>query len=101
MAKVSAFAKNNRRKAKVAKWATKRAALKQVVMDKSLPIEERFAAQQKLSSLPLDGAKNRIRNRCEITGRPRGYYRKCGLSRIIVREYGGRGEIPGLIKSSW
>lgn len=101
MAKKSSIEKNNRRARMIASASNKRSALKAVVMERSLPIEERFEAQMKLSDMPRNTAKNRHRNRCGLTGRPRGYYRKFNLSRIAVRELGNFGEIPGLIKSSW
>lgn len=101
MAKLSSVNKNNRRAKMAQAQRSKRAALKAIVMNKSIPIEERLAAQMKLSALPRNGAKNRIRNRCEVTGRARGVYRKFKLSRIKLREYGSFGRIPGLIKSSW
>ncbi len=101
MAKTSAVEKNNRRRRLTAKYAAKRQALKGIIMSKDLPIEERFRAQLKLAQLPRNGAKNRIRNRCEITGRPRAVYRKLGMSRLALREYGAKGLIPGLVKSSW
>jgi small subunit ribosomal protein S14 len=75
--------------------------LKAIVQDRKLPIEERFAAVLKLAQLPRNSARNRIRNRCEITGRPRGYYRKLKVSRIALRDLGSQGLIPGLVKSSW
>lgn len=80
---------------------TRRAKLKAMVMDKKLPIDERFAATQKLAEMPRNSARNRQRNRCELTGRPRGYYRKFKLCRIKLRELGSFGMIPGLIKASW
>ena len=101
MAKTSSVEKNNRRRKLVARSAAKRAALKAIIMDQSKPIEERFRAQLKLSALPRNGAKIRIRNRCEVTGRPRAVYRKLGMSRIALRELGNSGVIPGLVKSSW
>ncbi|QCI68674.1 30S ribosomal protein S14 [Phreatobacter stygius] len=101
MAKTSSIEKNNRRRALVARDAKKRAALKDVVMNQSLPIEERFAATVKLASLPRNGAKVRIKNRCEVTGRPRAFYRKLGMSRVALRELGNKGLVPGLVKSSW
>lgn len=101
MAKVSAFTKNKRRIRKAKNQAEKRAALKQIIMNRELPIEERFKAQLKMNELPRDGSKIRIRNRCEVTGRPRGYYRKLQMSRIALRELGNYGKIPGLVKSSW
>lgn len=101
MAKKSSIEKNNRRRALVARDAKKRAALKATVMDKSLSIEERFAATVKLASLPRNGAKVRIKNRCEVTGRPRAFYRKLGMSRVALRDLGNKGLVPGLVKSSW
>jgi small subunit ribosomal protein S14 len=79
----------------------KRAELKAVVMNQSLPIEERFAATIKLAEMPRNGTKIRIRNRCEVTGRPRAVYRKLGMSRVAMRELGNKGLVPGLVKSSW
>ncbi|TIT62228.1 MAG: 30S ribosomal protein S14, partial [Mesorhizobium sp.] len=79
----------------------KRAALKAIIMDQSKPMEERFRAQLKLAALPRNSAKIRIRNRCEVTGRPRAYYRKLKVSRIALRDLGNNGQIPGLVKSSW
>lgn len=101
MAKASAVERNNKRKRMAAKFAPKRAALKAVVMDKDVSLEERFDAQLKLAKLPRNGAKIRIRNRCELTGRPRSFYRKFKLSRIAVRQLASIGQIPGMIKSSW
>lgn len=101
MAKKSAVNRNEKVKALVAKYAEKRAALKAIATDESLPLEERFDARLKLAKLPRNSAPNRIRNRCEVTGRPRGYYRKLKMSRIALRELGNLGQIPGLTKSSW
>lgn len=101
MAKVSAIEKNNTRKKLTAKYASKRAALKAIVSNRELPIEERFKAQLELSAMPRNGAKTRVRNRCEVSGRPRGNYRKLGVSRIALRDLGSSGLIPGLVKSSW
>ncbi|MCO5133988.1 MAG: 30S ribosomal protein S14 [Phyllobacteriaceae bacterium] len=101
MAKVSAVEKNKRRRKTVANHAEKRAALKKIIMDKSTPMEERFRAQLKLAQLPRDGSKTRIRNRCEVSGRPRAYYRKLKMSRIALRELGNIGKVPGIVKSSW
>ncbi len=101
MAKVSAVEKNKKRRRLAAKYADKRAELKQTIMDKELPPEERFMAQLKLAELPRNSAKNRIRNRCRLTGRPRGYYRKFGLSRIALRDMAQFGSAPGVTKSSW
>jgi small subunit ribosomal protein S14 len=101
MAKKSAIENNLKKRQIVAQQAAKRAALKAIVMTKTLDLEERFAATLKLASLTRDGAKVRIRNRCEITGRPRAFYRKMRMSRIALRELGNKGLIPGLVKSSW
>lgn len=101
MAKLSSINKNNRRASMAKRDASKRAALKAIVMNRELPIEERMDAQFKLSRMPRNGAKNRVRNRCELTGRARGTYRKFKLSRIKLRELGSFGRIPGLTKSSW
>src|ERR1700753_2373182 len=101
MAKKSMVEKNNRRRKLVKQSAPRRARLKAIAMDKDKPMEERFAATLKLAELPRNSAINRVRNRCELTGRPRGYYRKHKLSRIALRELGSKGLIPGLLKSSW
>jgi len=101
MAKTSSVEKNNRRRKMAANHAPKRKALKAVIMNQSLPLEERFQAQLKLSAMPRNGAATRIRNRCEVTGRPRAFYRKLNMSRIALRELGSLGMIPGLVKSSW
>ncbi|OLP60514.1 30S ribosomal protein S14 [Xaviernesmea oryzae] len=101
MAKTSAIEKNKRRRKTVANQASKRAELKAIVMNQSLPIEERFKATLKLASLPRDGSKTRVRNRCEVTGRPRAFYRKLKMSRIALRELGNFGKVPGIVKSSW
>lgn len=101
MAKKSSVEKNNRRKRIVARDMLKRKALKDIIMTKTLPLEERFAAQLKLSKMPRDGSVVRVRNRCELTGRARGYFRKFKVSRICIRYLAGRGMLPGVIKSSW
>jgi small subunit ribosomal protein S14 len=101
MAKKSAVNRNDRVKKLVKQYAAKRAALKAIANNESLPLEERFDARLKLAELPRNSAANRIRNRCEMTGRPRGYYRKLKMSRISLRELGSHGLIPGLVKSSW
>ncbi|ACM26292.1 30S ribosomal protein S14 [Agrobacterium sp. SHOUNA12C] len=101
MAKTSAVEKNKRRRNTVATQSAKRAALKAIIMNQSLPIEDRFKATLKLASLPRDGSKTRIRNRCEVSGRPRAYYRKLRMSRIALRELGNFGKVPGIVKSSW
>ena len=101
MAKTSSVEKNNRRRKLVAQNAAKRRALKAIIMDHKQPLEERFQAQLKLAAMPRNGSKTRIRNRCEVTGRPRAYYRKLKMSRIALRELGSLGMVPGLVKSSW
>ena len=101
MAKTSAVEKNKRRAKLSATHASKRAALKDIVMDRSLPVEERFDATLKLAQLPRNGAKVRVRLRCELTGRSRGNYRKFKLSRNMLRELANTGQIPGLTKASW
>ena len=101
MAKLSAINKNNRRIKLSNKFYLKRLKLKKIIMDKKLPLEERFRAQQKLSKLPKNSAKSRVMNRCQITGRPHGVYRKLKISRIALRKLGLEGKIPGMIKSSW
>jgi small subunit ribosomal protein S14 len=101
MAKTCSIEKNKRR-ARLAKlYAGRRSRLKAIARDKKLTMEERFAATLKLAELPRNSAKSRIRNRCEVTGRPRAYYRKLKMSRIALRELGSKGVIPGLVKSSW
>ncbi len=101
MAKKSAIEKNNRRARLVKRYAVKRARLKAIARDRSLPAEDRFAAQLKLAELPRNSAPVRFRNRCLVSGRPRGYYRKFKMSRIALRDLGSVGQIPGLTKSSW
>lgn len=101
MAKTSSIEKNNRRKRMTKQFAGKRTKLKAVVMNRELPMDERLQAQMVLSALPRNSAKTRIRNRCELTGRARAYYRKFKVSRIMLRELGATGRIPGLTKSSW
>ena len=101
MAKTSSVEKNNRRRKLADQFAAKRKALKAIIMDQSKPMEERFRAQLKLAAIPRNSAKIRIRNRCEVTGRPRAYYRKLKVSRIALRDLGNNGQIPGLVKSSW
>ena len=101
MAKKSSIEKNNRRRRMSTKFSGRRARLKAIVNDKTKPVEERFAASLKLAELPRNSSRTRIRNRCELTGRPRAYYRKHKLSRIALRELGNKGLIPGLVKSSW
>ena len=101
MAKMSSINKNNKRIKLSDKLYKKREKLKNIVINKKLPLEERFKAQQKLSKLPRNSAKNRVMNRCQITGRPHGVYRKLKISRIALRQLGLQGKIPGLVKSSW
>ncbi len=101
MAKKSMIARDVKRRRMAKKFSAKRERLKAIAEDMSLPMDERFAARLKLAELPRNSSPNRIRNRCEVTGRPRGYYRKLRMSRIALRELGSQGQIPGLIKSSW
>ena len=101
MAKLSAINKNNKRIKLSEKFYKKRESLKKIIMNKEITFEERFKAQQKLSKLPRNSAKVRIRNRCQITGRPHGVYRKLKISRIALRQLGLEGKIPGMVKSSW
>jgi small subunit ribosomal protein S14 len=101
MAKTSSIEKNKRRRRMAARYAGKRAELKHIAHDQSLSLEERFQARLKLAELPRNSSPVRVRNRCEATGRPRGYYRKLKVSRIALRELGSAGLIPGLVKSSW
>ncbi|MGI8724897.1 MAG: 30S ribosomal protein S14 [Methyloceanibacter sp.] len=101
MAKTSMVERNNKRRDLVKKYKTKRTRLKAVAADRNLPAEERFAARLRLAELPRNSSQTRVRNRCELTGRPRGYYRKLKMSRIALRELGSQGLIPGMVKSSW
>ncbi len=101
MAKKSSIEKNGRRRKLAKQYSNRRAKLRAIVHDKKLPVEDRFAASLKLAKLPRNSSATRIRNRCELSGRPRGYYRKHKLSRIALRELGSKGLIPGLVKSSW
>jgi small subunit ribosomal protein S14 len=101
MAKKSAIERNNRRRKTVARLAAKRAELKRMASDESLTPEDRFQARLRLAELPRNSSAVRIRNRCEISGRPRGVYRKLRVSRIALRDLGANGLIPGLVKSSW
>ena len=101
MAKLSSINKNNKRIKLSEKFYKKRQSLKKIIMNKKLPLEERFKAQQKLSNLPRNSAKSRVMNRCQITGRPHAVYRKLKISRIALRQLGLQGKIPGMIKSSW
>ncbi len=101
MAKKSSIEKNKRRILMSEKDITKRLKLKELIMNKKTPIDERFQAQLKLAKLRRNGARSRIRNRCELTGRPRGYHKRVRLSRIALRELASKGQIPGMNKSSW
>ena len=101
MAKTSAVNRNNKRIKMNKKYSTKRKKLKEIIMNKKLSLEERFKAQLKLSKMPRNSAKNRIMNRCQISGRPHGVYRKLKISRIALRELTLEGKIPGMVKSSW
>jgi len=101
MAKTSAIQKNLKRIKLAKKFAKKRAALKKIIKNKELPLADRFAAQLKLNKLPKNSAKIRIRNRCEVTGRPRGNYRKFSMSRIAFRDLASSGQLPGITKASW
>ena len=101
MAKTSSVQKNLKRIKLVEKFKKKREKLKKIINNKKLPLEERFAAQLKLSKMPRNSAKIRIRNRCEISGRPHGVYRKLKISRIALRDLASHGKIPGMTKSSW
>jgi small subunit ribosomal protein S14 len=101
MAKKGMIEKNNRRAKLVAGSAAKRARLKAIVMNKDASLEDRFAATLKLAQMPRNGAASRIKNRCEVTGRPRAFYRKLKMSRIAMRDLGNKGLVPGLTKSSW
>ena len=101
MAKKSSIEKNNRRRKMSKTYSGRRSRLKAIAMDKTKPMEERFAATLKLAELPRNSSATRVHNRCVITGRPKAYYRKLKMSRIALRELGSKGMIPGLLKSSW
>src|SRR6478736_47344 len=101
MAKTSMIERNNKRRRLAEKFTVRRTRLKEIAADRKLPAEERFAARLKLAELPRNSSLTRIRNRCDLTGRPRGYYRKLRMSRIALRDLGSQGLIPGMIKSSW
>ena len=101
MAKTSSIQKNLKRIRLVKKFSKKREYLKKIIKNKKLPLAERFAAQLKIAKLPRNSAKIRVRNRCEITGRPHGFYRKLRISRIALRDLASKGKIPGMTKSSW
>ena len=101
MAKVSMVERDKKRRRLAAQHAKRRAALRAAVRDASLAPDERFAASLRLAAMPRNGAKVRLRNRCEVSGRPRGYYRKFRLSRIALRDLASRGQVPGVVKASW
>jgi small subunit ribosomal protein S14 len=101
MAKRSMIERQKKRQALVAKYAAKRAELKAIAANQDLPMEERFKARLKLAKLPRNSSPTRLNNRCEVTGRPRAYYRKLRMSRIALRDYASKGQIPGMVKSSW
>ena len=101
MAKASMINRQKKREALVAKYATRRASLKAIARDESASREERFKASLKLAKLPRNSSATRLHNRCEVTGRPKAYYRKLRMSRIALRDYASMGQIPGMVKSSW
>ena len=101
MAKTSSIQRNLKRIKLTKKFLKKREDLKKIIKNKKLPLEDRFAAQLKLAKIPRNSSKTRIRNRCEITGRPHGFYRKLKISRIALRDLASKGKIPGMTKSSW
>jgi small subunit ribosomal protein S14 len=101
MAKTSTIERDKKRRRLAKKYKVRRTRLKAIAADRTLPAEERFAARLKLAELPRNSSPTRIRNRCDLTGRPRGYYRKLRISRIALRDLGSQGQIPGMIKSSW
>ena len=101
MAKVAMVEREKRRQKLVAKYAAKRAALKEIANDESKPMEERFRARLKLAKLPRNSSPTRLHNRCQVSGRPKGYYRKLKMSRIALRDLASFGQIPGMVKSSW
>ncbi len=101
MAKTSSVEKNNRRKKMVTQYRAKRDALKDKIRDREMDMEERFAAVIRLAKMPRNSSRTRVRNRCELSGRPRGFYRKLRMSRIALRDLASMGQIPGMIKSSW
>ena len=101
MAKKSMIEREKKRQKLVDRYATKRAALKEIIKDESKPMEERFRASLKLAELPRNSSATRLHNRCQLTGRPHAYYRKLKVSRIMLRELGSLGQIPGLVNSSW
>jgi small subunit ribosomal protein S14 len=101
MAKTSSIERNKKRERLAKKYAARRAKLRAAALNEDLPLEERFAARLKLAQLPRNSSATRVRNRCELSGRPRGFYRKLKLSRIALRDLASKGQIPGMVKSSW
>lgn len=101
MAKRSMIERQKKRQALVKKYAAKRAELKEIASNQELPMEERFKARLKLAKLPRNSSPTRLNNRCEVTGRPRAYYRKLRMSRIALRDFASKGQVPGMVKSSW
>ncbi|MEM7422409.1 MAG: 30S ribosomal protein S14 [Pseudomonadota bacterium] len=101
MAKVAMIEREKKRERLVAKYAVKRAALKEIALNQDLPMEERFRARLKLAKLPRNSSKTRLHNRCQVSGRPKAYYRKLKMSRIALRDLASFGQIPGMVKSSW
>jgi small subunit ribosomal protein S14 len=101
MAKTSTIERDKKRRRLAQKYKVRRTRLKAIAADRALPAEERFAARLKLAELPRNSSPTRVRNRCDLTGRPRGYYRKLRMSRIALRDLGSQGQIPGMVKSSW
>ena len=101
MAKTSSIERNKKRERLAKQFAARRAKLRAAALNESLPLEERFAARLKLAQLPRNSSPTRIRNRCELTGRPRAFYRKLRVSRIALRELASKGQVPGMVKSSW
>lgn len=101
MAKKAMIEREKKRQKLVDKYATKRAALKEIINDESKPMEERFRASLKLAKLPRNSSATRLHNRCQLTGRPHAYYRKLKISRIALRDLGSSGQLPGVVKSSW
>ncbi|MDX2274879.1 MAG: 30S ribosomal protein S14 [Hyphomonadaceae bacterium] len=101
MAKTSSIERNKKRERMAKQYAARREKLKKAALDEALPLEERFAARLKLAQLPRNSSVTRVRNRCELTGRPRAFYRKLKLSRIALRDMASKGQIPGMVKSSW
>jgi small subunit ribosomal protein S14 len=101
MAKTSSIQRNKKRERLAKQFAARRAKLRAAALNEDLPLEERFAARLKLAQLPRNSSPTRVRNRCELSGRPRGFYRKLKLSRIALRDLASKGQIPGMVKSSW